>query len=117
MTARGEWLNEARQHRSETHTLHLLLKGVLILMADLAALQAAVDKITASETAAAAELKTLADEVAKLQAGTITQEQVDAITAKVTDVAGALDTAITGAQPAPAPGPNPTPSVASHKHR
>lgn len=68
------------------------------IMADLNALTAAVDALVASEGAAATELQHLADEVATLTAGSVTQEQIDSVTSKVTAVADALNAAVTDAE-------------------
>jgi outer membrane murein-binding lipoprotein Lpp len=73
------------------------------LMTDISALQAAVDNLVAAEGAAAEELVALKDEIATLQAGTISQEQIDSITGKVTSVADALTTATQEAGESPAP--------------
>lgn len=68
------------------------------LMADVTGLEAAVEALATAEGAAVTELSALKDEVAQLTAGgTISQEQIDAITSKVTDVATALTTAATDA--------------------
>jgi hypothetical protein len=87
--------------------LILLLLGALHrkvdrLMANVEGLEAAVDALAAAEGAAVAELTALKDEVAQLTAGEITQEQIDGITSKVTDVATALASA--AAPPAPPEG-------------
>ena len=70
-----------------------LHRKVDALMADVSALQAAVDQLVVVEAAAAAELADLAGEVAALTAGEITQEQIDSITQKVTATADALKVA------------------------
>lgn len=67
------------------------------IMTDIAALEEAVNALATAEGAAVAELTVLKEEVAQLTAGEITQEQIDAITGKVTDVATALTTAATDA--------------------
>jgi hypothetical protein len=73
------------------------------LMADLSALQTAVDGLVAVEGAAAEELVALKDEVAQLQVGSISQEQIDSITSKVTGVADALTQATEAAKAEPQP--------------
>lgn len=78
------------------------------LMADITALNAAVDSLVAAEGAAANELTALRDEIAALSAGDITQEQIDGITQRVTDVATALNTA--SADPAPPAEPGAPPA-------
>lgn len=85
------------------------------LMADLTALQAAVDSLVTAEGSAAAEMQALVAEIATLQAGSVTQEQIDAVTQKATDAVNALNAATTSAQeaeqpPAPAPEPEPAPA-------
>lgn len=72
------------------------------LMTDLTALQAAVDALVGAESAAAEEMVALKDEIAQLTAGTITQDQIDSITTKVTGVATALSAATAGAEEPPA---------------
>jgi outer membrane murein-binding lipoprotein Lpp len=68
------------------------------LMADVTGLEAAVEALATAEGAAVTELGALKDEIAQLTAGgTISQEQIDAITNKVTDVATALTSAATDA--------------------
>lgn len=74
----------------ERELLESLHGKVNKLMADVSALQAAVDELVVVDGAAAAELSELAAEVAGLQAGEITQEQIDSITEKVTGTARAL---------------------------
>lgn len=95
----------------ETQRRHLYEKlvGVLQLMADLNALQAAVDALVGAEGAAADELVALKDEVAQLTVGTITQEQIDSITSKVTDTATALTQATEAAKAAAPPVEPPAP--------
>jgi hypothetical protein len=83
-------------------SLGALHRKVNRLMANVEGLEAAVDALAAAEGAAVAELTALKDEVAQLTAGEITQEQIDGITSKVTDVATALATA--AAPPAPPEG-------------
>jgi outer membrane murein-binding lipoprotein Lpp len=56
------------------------------VLTDLTALNNSVDALVANEAAVASELGALRDEVAQLSAGTITQEQIDNIAAKVTAV-------------------------------
>jgi hypothetical protein len=80
-------------------SLGALHRKVNKIMGDLTALNTAVDNLVAAESAAATELGELRDEVAQLTAGEITQEQIDAITTKVTGVADALTAA--SADPAP----------------
>jgi len=72
------------------------------IMADLSALEAAVAVLVTDETAAAAELQSLVNEVATLTAGEISQERVDAITQSVSNVATALGAATADAQAPPA---------------
>ena len=79
--------------------LESLHRKVDQLMADVSALEAAVENLTVVEGAAAAELSALAAEVAQLTAGEITQEQIDGITQKVTDTANALTAATQAAEP------------------
>lgn len=69
-----------------------------IIMADLTQLDAAVDQLVAADAAAAGELQTLADEVRSLQAGTITQAQIESIQQKVTDAATAIAQATASAE-------------------
>lgn len=71
------------------------------IMADLTALNAAVMALSDAEHAAAAELSKLADEVAGLTAGAVTQDQIDSIAASVTNVASQLQADVAGAEPAP----------------
>lgn len=56
------------------------------VLTDLTALNNSVDALVAKEAAVASELGALRDEVAQLSAGTITQEQIDTIAARVTAV-------------------------------
>lgn len=74
-------------------SLGALHRKVNRLMANVEGLEAAVDALAQAEGAAVAELTALKDEVAQLSAGEISQEQIDSITGKVTDVATALATA------------------------
>lgn len=71
------------------------------IMADLSALNAAVMALSDAEHAAAAELSKLADEVASLTAGAVTQDQIDSIAASVTNVASQLQADVAGAESAP----------------
>lgn len=79
--------------REELRSLTALHRKVDQLVADVQALNDAVAALEASEQAAVQELSDLAGEVAALQAGTITQEQIDSLTGRVTNVATALKTA------------------------
>lgn len=56
------------------------------LMGDLTQLNAAVDALVAADVAVASELSALRDEIGQLQAGEISQEQIDSLTQRVTDV-------------------------------
>lgn len=59
----------------------------------LEALEKAVTELQEDETAAAAKFTALAEEIKDLESGTVTQEQIDAITTKATEVGNALKTA------------------------
>jgi outer membrane murein-binding lipoprotein Lpp len=81
-------------------SLGALHRKVDRLMADISALEAAVDALAAAEGAAVGEIGALKDEIAQLNAGEpLSQEKIDAITQRVTDVTTALTSA---AQEAPA---------------
>ena len=56
------------------------------VLTDLTALNNAVDTLVANEAAVADAVSGLRDEVAQLSAGTITQEQIDSIRDRVTEV-------------------------------
>lgn len=64
------------------------------LMADVTALEAAINSLTAADESVATALTDLRDEVASLEAGTITQETIDSLTSKVTNAVTALGNAV-----------------------
>jgi multidrug resistance efflux pump len=83
--------------------INRILERSITIMADLSALNAAVTQLQTDEQAAAAELAALAAQVSSLTAGTISQAQIDALTASVTSTAQALSDATTAASGTPAP--------------
>jgi len=96
---------------SKRALLESINRKVDAVMTDLTALNDAVDALVATDAAAAAEMSALREEIGKLTAGTITQEQIDALAQRVTDASSALAAAVqvpdggvggTGAE-APAP--------------
>lgn len=72
-------------------------------MADITALEGAVEEMAIAEVAAAGELGQLVAEIGTLVAGEITQSQIDALTEKASGVATALSAATTDAETATAP--------------
>ena len=72
-----------RRRRGIGESLESLHRKVDTNMGDLTKLNESVDRLLAGQSAAADEMAALRDEVANLQAGTITQEQIDSITTKV----------------------------------
>jgi ABC-type transporter Mla subunit MlaD len=102
---------EDDDNRDDRHILKTIERKVEQIMADITALQSAVDQLQTSVQAAATELSTLASDVAGLTPGsTITQDQIDALTASVTSAQSALDTAVSSAQSAVTPPPPPPPA-------
>lgn len=96
---------------SELTALHLIVgiyKNQEKIMADIIALQDAVNKLTQSEVAASNELAVLVSKIGNLSAGTISQDQIDDLAAQVTSVADALTSATNAAQDA-VPGDDPAP--------
>lgn len=96
-------------------SLHSLHRKVDTLMADISALTNAVNALDTDEQAAAADLQALTNTIAGLQAGQVTQAQIDELTTHATAVATALSSATAANKPAPAPappGPDPTPGPA-----
>jgi hypothetical protein len=83
------WLQCFRR-RGIGQLLESLHRKVDKVMQDLTKLNESVDRLLAGQAAAADEMAALRDEIASLQAGTITQEQIDGITAKVTEAADKL---------------------------
>jgi hypothetical protein len=81
---------EPCQPGSERELLESLHRKVDCLMADLTQLNAAVDALQAADVAVANELVALRDEIAQLQAGEITQETIDSLAQRVTDVSTKL---------------------------
>lgn len=101
VTHHPQWPEATPQH--DEHVIHLLdqiNRKASHIMADLTALQASVDSLATAEAAAAGELQALVDEIAALEAGDVTQEQIDAITTRATQVADALNSAVKQAQDA-----------------
>ncbi len=73
----------------DTLTLRLLgaiNRKVNRLMADVTQLNTAIEALQAADVAVAAELSALRDEIANLEAGEISQETIDGLTQRVTDV-------------------------------
>lgn len=69
------------------------------LMADVSALEAAIDSLTAADESVASALNELRDEVSTLEAGSISQEKIDSLTSKVTNAVTALGNAVNPTQP------------------
>lgn len=88
-------------------SLESIHRKVDIIMADITALNDAVAALEAAEGAAAEELRALVTDVENLTAGEISQEQIDALTERTTNVVNALNNATTSAEDA-TPGPTPT---------
>lgn len=93
-------------HRTDRQVLDLVLKGVVRIMADLSNLTAALDQLGTDVASAAADVTAKLDElladIAALEPGNITQDQIDALTAKATaadEAVQAIDTAANGANP------------------
>lgn len=94
-----------RRRRGVGHLVESLHGKVDKVLTDLTALNNAVDTLVANEATVATELGALRDDVAQLSAGTITQEQIDGIAARVTEVGEKLAAdAAPAAPPAPAEG-------------
>jgi chromosome segregation ATPase len=93
--------------------LDLLIQKQGVEMADVTALNAVIEELDVNEVAAVTEFKALSEEIAQLTTERApTQEQIDAITAKVKSAAEALKA---GTPAAPAPASTPpvaTPTVA-----
>lgn len=70
------------------------------IMADTEGLSTAVSSLIDGEHAVAAEMQKLADQVKSLSVGNVTQDQIDAITASVTQVAGRLSADVSDAEAA-----------------
>ncbi len=84
-------------------SLRALHRKVDKIMADITALEAAVEEMAVAEVAAAAELGELVTEIATLTAGEISQEQIDTLTEKASGIATALNSATDAAEAATAP--------------
>lgn len=70
--------------------LEILIGKVDKEMADVTKLTEAIASVEAAEVAGVEELKALADEIAALQAGEISQETIDSLTDRATATATAL---------------------------
>lgn len=94
-----------RHHSSDRveQLLETLNGKVDQLMADIAALEAAVQNMTDAEVAGVEELRTLTDEISTLVAGEISQEKIDALTAQATAATTALTAGVEAAKSATAP--------------
>lgn len=79
------------RRRGIGESLESLHRKVDKVLTDLTALNNAVDALEAKEAAVASELSALRDEIAQLSAGTITQEQIDGLAARVTAVGEKLN--------------------------
>jgi hypothetical protein len=92
-------------------SLGALHRKVDRIMTDLAGLESAVAAIEAAGVAGVEELKALGEEIDQLQAGEISQEQIDSLAARTNAVATSLATGVQEAQaqepPAPAEGGEP----------
>lgn len=89
------------------HKLDQILRAQGVVMADVSSLNAAIEALDADEVAAVDEMKALSEQVAQLTTERApSQEEIDAITKKVTNVAEALK-AGTPSKEAPAPAPAP----------
>lgn len=69
------------------------------IMADVSALETAINSLTAADESVATALSDLRDEIASLEAGTISQDTIDSLTGKVTTAVTALGNAVTPAAP------------------
>ena len=70
-------------------------RKVVKLMADISKLEEAINSLQGTEESVLAAVTDLKDEIANLEAGTISQEQVDSLTAKVNTAVTALAGAVT----------------------
>lgn len=80
------------------NAINALLQKVNTIMTDITALQAAVTQVQSVDGAAVAELQTLANQVAGLEVGNISQSDIDTLTANLTSVATSVANATTAAQ-------------------
>ncbi len=88
-----EVLRKRLSRASDRQLLEAILERELIIMADLTNLSGALDQLS---TDVSAKLDELLADIAALNPGdVITQDQIDALTAKVT----AIDTTVTGTEP------------------
>jgi hypothetical protein len=83
--------------------VELLIERLEQVMADLSGLTAAVSALVEAQSTVVTALGDLKDKVIAAEAGSPSQADVDALTAQVAGVSGALTTAVAQNDPAPAP--------------
>lgn len=86
----GDDHHDGRSGDRVEHLLETLIGRIDKLMADVAALETAIAAVETAEVAGVEELKALTDQIAALQAGEITQDTIDSLTARATAAATAL---------------------------
>jgi multidrug resistance efflux pump len=91
----AKYLHTLRRRRLYLWPLTQILEEV---MADIAQIQADITALQNAEHAAVAELQTLADQVASLEAGAVTAEQLDALHDNLQSVTSSLVAATQSAQ-------------------
>lgn len=92
--------HHGRSDRVE-HLLEILIGKVGELVTNVEGLEAAIAAMENAEVAGVEELKTLADEIAQLQAGSISQETIDSLAGRATAAAEALTAATKAAEGEP----------------
>jgi hypothetical protein len=98
------------QSRDTQEAIRHIDKRLEHIMADISGLTTDVETLTASVSSASTALNDLADQIAVLTAGAVTQEQIDALDASVKAASSALDSSVATDDPQPAPAPvDPTP--------
>jgi hypothetical protein len=88
---------EAHGHLTDRQLILILIEGVATIMADLEGIDTALANLST-------QISQLADQVAALEAGTVTQAELDTIAANIQSAADAVDAIIE-----PDAGETPTP--------
>jgi septal ring factor EnvC (AmiA/AmiB activator) len=108
-----DWLGGGILHRID-RKLDLLIVMEKTIMADLTGINEAIAAQSAALDSLSTEITQLADQVAALTAGSVTQEELDAIAASlntvatgISDSAAAVDAIVTDDDTTPEPTPEP----------